>query len=205
MRKLPLFWLCAAVLLVMSGAVQAGGDANLFLGQKNLDEDDWEPIDGQMEYGVCLNFGVQDWPVSIAVDILMSSDDTTYTYDYYGYDYDVVLDGETTEIAVGVRKFFNEESNFQPYIGGGAAYIDGEVSINFTDFPGMNYSLSDSAFGFWANAGVMWRLSERFNLGIDLRYSDASVTIVDDFLEESYDVEAGGMHYGVLLGYRWGN
>ena len=197
MRKLSLFCLCAAFLLAMTGAAQAAGDANLFLGQKDLDND-WDPVDGQMEYGVCLNFGVPDWPVSIAVDILMSSDDTTYSYDYYGYIYDAVLDGETMEIAAGVRKFFNEDTNIQPYVGGGATYVDGEFKVSIVDVPEASISFSDSGFGFWANAGVMFRIGEQFNLGLDVRYSDAEITILDT------DIDAGGMHYGVLLGYRWG-
>jgi opacity protein-like surface antigen len=202
MKKLSLFCLCTVFILAMTGAAQAAGDANFFLGQKSLDSDDWEPIDGQMEYGVCMNFGVGDWPVSIAVDILMSSDDTTYSYDYYGYVYDLTLDGETMEIAAGVRKFFNEESTIQPYIGGGATYVDAEVKFIVEGIDSL--SASDSGFGFWANAGVMFRLGERFNLGLDLRYSKAEVTVTDPFDKIEFDVEAGGMHYGVLLGFRWG-
>jgi hypothetical protein len=34
-------------------------------------------------------------------------------------------------------------------------------------------------------------------LGIDVRYSQADVTIFDE------EIDAGGFHTGVTLGYRW--
>ena len=61
-----------------------------------------------------------------------------------------------------------------------------------TDFP---VSDDNNGIGIWLNGGVYWTLSQHFNLGLDLRYSQADVTL--------FDVDAGGTHAGVILGYHW--
>ncbi|MEW6378941.1 MAG: hypothetical protein AB1611_04970 [bacterium] len=53
---------------------------------------------------------------------------------------------------------------------------------------------SDSALGFWIGGGIYWTISKIFNLGLQIRYSKAEVTIFEE------DVEAGGLHYGFLSG-----
>ena len=47
------------------------------------------------------------------------------------------------------------------------------------------------------NGGIYWTLGQNFNLGLDLRYSQADVTFFGT------DVEAGGAHVDVILGYHW--
>jgi hypothetical protein len=62
------------------------------------------------------------------------------------------------------------------------------------------YGLSvsvDDAVGFWIGGGVYWTLGEHFNIGFDVRWSKAEVTI------DGLDFEAGGTHAGLLLGYHW--
>ena len=161
------------------------GNVNFFLGQKTLDEDDWTPLDKQAEFGVLVDFKQQSWPVSIAIDFLGSIDVETES----GID----LEGSTTEFDVGVRKIWEVAgSSLRPYIGGGLAFINAEFKA--TNFP---VSDSDSGTGIWLNGGVYWTLGQHFNLGLDLRYSQADVTL---FGEEG---EAGGTHAGIILGYHW--
>ena len=57
--------------------------------------------------------------------------------------------------------------------------------------------IDDTGFGYFLDAGVVWRQGRWFNLGLDVRYSDASV----DFDGESF--EAGGFAYGLFVGGRW--
>ena len=198
MKRLLMLCFCAGLLAAWSTTAMPGGEAHLFLGQKGLDSD-WNPVDDQTEYGINFNFGIGDWPVALAVDILTSEDSGSYYY--YGYDADV--DGETLELDVGVRKSFGERK-VQPYLGGGIAYIDGELKIDVPALgPVATLSLSDAAVGLWADVGVMFQLGERFNLGIDVRYSSADVDFgVPGF--GSIEVDAGGTHYGVVAGFRWG-
>ena len=62
---------------------------------------------------------------------------------------------------------------------------------------------SDSSVGFWANAGLLFRATDHFNLGVDVRYSDADVSLAPVGDPDLADLEAGGTHYGVTLGYHW--
>jgi hypothetical protein len=42
---------------------------------------------------------------------------------------------------------------------------------------------------------VFWRLGRRFNIGIEARVTRGEITI------GPFDVEAGGEHFGLLLGF----
>jgi hypothetical protein len=162
------------------------GNVNAFLGQKTLDADDWEPIDKQPEFGVLLDFKQQDWPISIAIDFLGSTDDTTVA--------GVLVEGSTSEFDVGIRKIWEVSGNpIRPYIGGGLAFVNAEIRGTYI----FTVTEEDTGAGIWLNGGFYWTLSQHFNLGFDLRYSQADVTLYN------VDVKAGGTHAGILLGYHW--
>ena len=201
-------WFLVATCLVLgfSGAAVAG-DVNVWFGQKSLEENDWAPVEDQTQFGVMMNFGNIDWPVSIAVDIFQSSDDAAvdygYGYGYYGY-YVLVdkVEGKTTEIDVGTRWIWDNHDTLKPYAGVGLAWVSGEFEvtgeiIDKQSFGSFSESVDDSAVGLWVNGGFMWRATGSFNLGLDLRYSSADVEIL------GFDVDAGGLHYGVFAGYHW--
>lgn len=162
------------------------GNANVFLGQKTLDKDDWEPADEQAEFGVLVDFKQTQWPVSIAIDVLGSVDEVTVL--------GVNIEASTSEFDVGVRKVWEVSgSSIRPYIGGGIAFVGAEIKeTSFT-----NVSFDDNGTGIWLNGGIYWTLGQSFNLGLDLRYSQAEVTFFGE------DVEAGGTHAGIILGYHW--
>ncbi|VAW50117.1 hypothetical protein MNBD_GAMMA06-1839 [hydrothermal vent metagenome] len=167
------------------------GNVNFFLGQKTLDKDDWEPLDKQPEFGVLIDFKQQDWPVSIAIDLLGSSDETTFNEPGFG---NISIEAQTSELNLGVRKIWNTpNSSIRPYIGGGLALINAEIGA--TGF--IPVSDNDNGTGFWFGGGIYWTLNQSFNIGLDLRYSQADVTLFD----ESGD--AGGTHAGLMLGYHW--
>ena len=162
------------------------GNVNFFLGQKTLDEDDWTPLDKQGEFGVLVDFKQQNWPVSIAIDFLVSADDETEP--------GVFVEGATSEVDVGVRKIWEvANSSIRPYIGGGLAFIKAEfkgtTSIIVID--------DDIGTGAWFGGGVYWTLNQHINFGLDLRYSQANVTLFD------IEGEAGGTHAGIIFGYHW--
>ena len=162
------------------------GNVNFFLGQKTLDEDDWGPLDKQAEFGVLVDFKQQNWPVSIALDFLGSTDETT--------EFGVTVEGTTSEFDVGIRKVWEVAgSSIRPYVGGGLAFIRAELKA--TDF--VTVSVDDNGTGIWLNGGVYWTLGQSFNLGLDLRYSQADVTFF------GVEGEAGGTHAGIILGYHW--
>ncbi len=178
----------AVILMLFSINASAGawtGNVNLFLGEKKLDKDDWDPADKQAEAGLLVDFRPAEWPVNIAIDLLASEDKVTIL--------GIKVKATTTEVDLGIRKIWElSGSSIRPYIGGGVAFINAEIEERST-----NISVDDSGTGYWLNGGVYWTFSESFNLGLELRYSKADVTFLGS------DVKAGGTHAGVILGYHW--
>ena len=144
-------------------------------------------MDEQTQFGILLDFRPKNWPVNIAVDYLKSDDDDTVNM----FGTPLKVEAETREIDIGIRKIFENSPTLRPYIGGGLAFINGEFGIE-----GM-ISQDDDAVGIWLNAGLYWTLAKHFNLGFDLRYSWAEITLFD------VDANAGGLQAGVFLGFHW--
>ena len=200
------------ICLLMIPAAFAGGEASLLLGKKILSEDiaDELHVDSQNQFGLLTSWDFE-WPVALAVDILRSSDDSRYTNDYYGYLYEYDTDLSTTELNVGVRKFWGDQMRW--YVGGGLALIEMDLKIviteEFSEVRGIPSSFtlvddSDSGVGYFANAGVQWRIGERFVVGLDVRHSAADVDLTPEFSKgESEELKAGGLHYGATFGARW--
>jgi opacity protein-like surface antigen len=162
------------------------GNVNFLLGQKSLESDDWSPLEDQFAFAVLVDFKQAHWPVSIALDFLGSYDEQTQL--------GIKLEGTTSEFDAGVRKIWQVSGgSIKPYIGGGIAFINAEIKA--IDF--VTVSDDDNSVGYWLNGGIYWTLGLHFNLGVDLRYSDADVTIA------GVDGEAGGSTAGLLLGYHW--
>jgi opacity protein-like surface antigen len=154
-----------------------------------------------------MSFGKHEWPVMLAVDILGSAADDTFSYYYYdyaysyGYNEDVDFHASTFELDLGARKTWEfANSNIRPYIGGGLAGISGHVSVDVdTPFGSASDSQSDTGLGYWVGGGIYWKLGQKLNLGFNARYSSADVEF-DRF--DTGKVDAGGTHVGLLLG--WG-
>jgi opacity protein-like surface antigen len=180
---------CASV---VSAQDEWTGNINAFLGRKTLDKDDWKPAEEQGEFGVEFDFRQKSWPISIAIDLLGASGEGNAFDPLLG---NVKFKSKTSEFNLGVRKIWELPSPVRPFIGGGLSFMraEGEVEI-----PGMgSASESGTGTGIWLGGGVYFTLGEHFNLGFELKYSDASVTIA------GVDVNAGGTHVGLLAGYHW--
>ena len=171
------------------------GNINLLFGQKELEKDDWEPLEEQTEIGIALDFKEKSWPVSFAVEFLHSQDDENESFNIPGVGtVRAKLDGSTTEFAVGLRWIIEANSVVNFFISGGLAYINAELEIDIDDY---SDSEDDSAFGYWCGAGLYFTLAKHFNVGAQVRYSDAEVEIYD------IDGEAGGTHLLLFAGYHW--
>lgn len=181
---------------VVCAEPDADGHVNFFLGMKSLASDDWTPTDDQGELGVVMSFGRDDWPVHVAVDALISADEETLADPLLGL---VTLTSTTFEIDVGVRKIW-KKGRVLPYLGAGVGIIGAgaEVDAGFA-----SVDASDAAIGFWADGGLFWRLGTRFNIGLDLRWSDAEVDLDFGAGNVARDVGSGGLHYGLLMGFGW--
>ena len=169
------------------------GNVNLSLGgEKSLDEDDWAPIEDQDEMGILVDFKKNSWPLSLAMDFLQSEDSKLALDPLSGLLFS--LSGKTREVNLGVRKIWEDTSSARFYVGGGIAHISMEVGASLL---GVSQSEQDDAVGLWANGGVYFTLGHAFNVGLDLRYSNAKVTFF------GVEGEAGGRHMGLLVGYHW--
>lgn len=195
MRKtwIPCLTLSLFILICMVPATARAGDwtgnVNFLLGQKQMDKNDWEPVEDQSEFGAEVTWGKEDWPIQIATDVFSSSDDQSGVDPLVGaFDLEV----KTSELGIGVRKVW-EKKKVRPYVGGGLAYVGVSIDAN-TEVLGTG-SADDSALGAWAGGGIFWRLGPRFNLGFAARFSKATVT--------SADLEGGGTHAGLILGWGW--
>jgi hypothetical protein len=129
--------------------------------------------------------GKEAWPVHIAIDVFGSADVEARPV--------ADIEGRTSELCFGVRKIFGK-NDVHPFVGGGIASIYGEAEGRVWIF---SASDDDRAGGLWVDGGVFWRLGRRFNIGFDVRYSAAEITLADT------DINAGGAHAGLLLGWGW--
>ena len=222
MRHKCLLLVLALLILLPTTASRsdAKGDINLVFGFKQISDfaDLQESINGEddlgnhFELGAEMTFRGADWPIGIAVDILGSTreDDIYYVTYYLGYNaYDLTLETSTAEIDIGIRKIWElPKKAVRPYIGGGLSLARGEVEVTGVVFDpvalGPEFSVSESVdamgAGFWIGGGVFWRVGQSFNIGLNARYSTAEVEF-DELGEE--DVDVGGLHGGLLLGWGW--
>jgi len=197
MKKVTLIIIAVSLFFLPTSAICENwtGNINLFMGAKQLEEDDWEPLDEQDEYGILLDFKQESWPISIAIDLLASSDEQTGTYYIYGYGtVAATLEGETSEFNFGIRKIWDNSPTIRPYIGAGIAMVSAEIKASSWWYTASD---DDTATGFWFGGGLYVTLAEHFNLGLDLRQSKAEVTLFD------VEGEAGGTHAGLSIGYHW--
>ncbi len=156
------------------------GEVNFIIGKKMLDQD-WEPNEDQGEFGAEVTWGGSDWPIAFATDIVASSAGAEIL--------GVEVNDRTAELAFGVRKVW-EAGPARPYIGGGIAKLEAERKAN-------GVTVDDTTLGGWIGAGIFWRLGSRFNIGLAARVSRGQVTL------SGTDVEAGGTHAGLILGWGW--
>ena len=169
-------------LFLVAGTSRAGGNLNVFIGGKSL-EDKWGPVGDHFIGGFESDF--EAGPISIAVNLFESVDAASdSSYDYIG---------DTMELHLGVKKVFMA-GGMRPFIGGGLAMISGNYW--YEDISGFEREDSDSSLGYWASAGVFWAMRS-FNIGIEAGYSSADITIFNT------ELDAGGTRLGMLFGYNW--
>ena len=180
-QPLNIFILISVItLLVNFNTAQAEGNFSLFLGSKTLDEQEWEPVHEQAEVGFLFDYKFDGMPIHFAIDYLSSEDTSTLG--------GISFTGETTELDIGVRKYFEiENPKLHPYVGGGIAFIE-------ATFSGLGLSDTDSATGTWFNAGIRYDVTESFHIGAEFRSSSADVTLF------GVNADAGGGHFGFIAG-----
>ncbi len=167
-----------------SGSVR---NVNLFIGGKALLEDNLAPEE-RAEAGIEIDFREESWPISFVTDFLFSINGETEIY----------------ELNFGARKIWNSSQKLHPFIGGGVALIrvdPDSVGVYDPDASrvGIDGELirlggadagADEGAGLWIGGGLYWTFNS-INIGFRVKTSYAKV----------YDLNAGGIHFGALIGF----
>ena len=129
----------------------------------------------------------------IAIDLLVSADDADNKKNESNSDSNV--DAFTSEVMIGIRRYYDLNYAISPYLGGGisSGYAHREIKQSDDSYKDEN----DRSYGPWIGAGVMWRPLQHFNVGFDIRYSKITVDLFGK------DLEAGRLHMGLTAGYHW--
>lgn len=158
---------------------------NLLLGQKHLDKDDFEDT-SHGALGLSFDIQHKTWPVSIAIDLMTAGKETKIG--------DEKIEKVTGGLHLGVRKYWQLNENLEPYLGAGlnfSAAEHKEIVGNVTE------KQDDDDVGYWVAAGVNWTFDESFNVGAQVRYSDAEVTLFDS------TINTGGVYTMMTFGYNF--
>ena len=170
---------------------------NIFYGQKTLDYDDWTPADDHDEIGFLIDFKKGNSPIGFAFAYLSSEGEGTVPYyDPWLGTYYVTIEGKTTEFDIGIRSTWGIPGGVQNYFGGGIAMVDAELRGRVSGFPGIVLD-EDDAVGFWFDFGAYLPIGGVFNIGFDLRYTMADVTLL------GIEADAGGAHLGIFSGFHF--
>jgi opacity protein-like surface antigen len=176
----------------LSTSVYAGdndwsGHASLYFGKKFLDSKDWKDTgDKASSGGLVTDFKRESWPVSIAVDLIGSEKET--------FSKGNRTENTIGELDLGVRKIWSLSPFISPYVGGGIAFVGVE---NQTSTASGNKKLKGDTVGAWAGAGAYVSLTEKFVVGLDMRYTQAEVKLAGD------KRDAGGFNAGITAGLTW--
>jgi len=161
-------------------------NVKMFLGDKSIDSDAWSAQKDHGTVGLLTDFKTGYQGVRVALDLFGSGSEDNTTSQVKGT--------YTAEAHLGIRKYFELQSKFEPYIGGGInlAYASqkNDDGLAKTEEEGM-----DS--GLWLNSGVDFLVNDNITIGIDLRYSSAEVELYGQ------SVELNAFTTGASLGYRW--
>lgn len=165
------------------------GNVNIYAGQKTLNDNDSaisEEVEDQGEIGLSVDFREESWPVSAIFALFSSKDDGEIS----GID----VEGSTTEFRMGLKKIWQPTDNLNLYLSGGLASISAKLESSESY---LSVSDDDNGLGAWAAAGVYLTVSRCMNIGLEVGYSAAEVTIFDE------DADVGGTHFLALVGYNW--
>lgn len=182
--------LAATALLLALPIAQASdwtGNVGGSIGSKQLDDNDWSSQDSQGSLGFMLDIKKKSWPVSITYDLILSGD--------VNENGSVKDEAGTVENQFGIRKTFElEDSKVRPYFGGGVTFVSAEIKNKTAT---TSVKDDDDGTGVWIGAGLYVGVTESFDIGFDVRYSEAEVTLFDQ------NLEAGGTRCAATASYHW--
>jgi hypothetical protein len=186
-------WLAMLIALLPASAFAQDtlvADFNFLLGNKQVDTGDWgKTLDEQFTTGLETTWRHTRWPVGIAADAMFANAEkrrNEFTQD------ETLTRASTLELAVGARAIVPFGA-WRPHLGAGVELAQGDVQVirrgDADDAAGAGGT------GVWVSGGVFARLGRTANIGMSVRWSQANVK------SSTFEADAGGIVYGVTLGF----
>ncbi|MEE8469271.1 MAG: outer membrane beta-barrel protein [Planctomycetota bacterium] len=148
---------------------------NVFVGERELDDSAWKPVEDQESIGVDVEFespGGVGWEAGV-----FASDDSSGSFD-----------GSHLELFGGLHKSFaGTYARVRPYVAGGLSVIDSE-------FEGPGFSEDDLSIGVYLRAGVSIWITDMVSFGLDWRRlfgTRADLRDIDDVDYEQFSLVLG--------------
>ena len=158
---------------LLASALLAAGCAGTFhdpgsrvafqAGVRQLDEDDWEPLENQTLIGVEGVVLDRDTGLGGELGFDYSWDDD----DAIAFGLPFEFEGEVWTLYGGLRQTFFVGERLQPYVAFGAALARAEIEASTG---GASASDDDTTVGLYVRGGADVFVTDTFFLGVDLRY-----------------------------------
>lgn len=157
-----------------------GSKLTLFFGERELEEDDYAPVEEQETVGAALSWEPAHGGLGGELGVLSSEEEETVL----GLD----VEGKTLEVFGGVRQNFGSEA-LRPYLGGGLSWIESEVESGpLTD--------DDDSLGLYLHAGIDAWVTPNVSLGVEYR-----LLLGTDMDVFGVETDADYEQVGVTLGF----
>lgn len=167
------------------------GNLNLMGGFKFL-ESDWKPAEDQRAFGIQGDVRLDTWPINLVAAYTFAESASESVEIPAGGT--VTNESRTDEVDLGIRKYFERETAWRPFVSGGVSLLRGELE---TKGPLISQDDSDTAVGLWAGLGTLYVWGDVFNTGVQAKYATGNVDL------NGQSLDAGGIHVSALLGVRW--
>jgi opacity protein-like surface antigen len=172
--------LIAAVLAAPLPALAAGANITGTVGFRQLGSD-WQPDDTQAMGGVLADFSFWEAPLHLELGLRESGGS--------GDDNGVRHKLNVGDFMAGLS-VIPDYGYVRPYLSFGMAAVEAEATVN-------GDRQTDSSVGYYIGAGVLWRLTPNFDLGVDARYiGGTSVDLFGNTDVDNYTV-------AMRIGYGW--
>lgn len=194
MRKFFAILTAAAGVLATTAALAGStGNMQFLVGQRYLDGTVWAPVDRPQMFGFQIDFGPSESPVHVALGAAIATDSSSRPSTYFNK---TNIEASFSEMSAGFLWLPVRRGFARPYLGGGVL----TMSAGLDDDEGWIFGgETDRSFGYYANAGVYFKVGERFNIGIDGRAVRGTRFDIDQFR-----VEGDYEQVSLLIGFSWG-
>ena len=192
------FVLAAALLAATTASAEnMAGNTQFLIGQRYLRDTQWGRLDSPSVFGIEIDFAPATSPVRVALGIHVAGESGTATAADPLYGETGSVDTRFFEFSTGFLWHPVKKAVVRPYLGAGALMITASNGSDWGVFGSDNDS--DQSFGFYGNAGLFFKVGDRFNIGIDGRIvRGTTVTLAGVEADADYE------QLNILLGFSWG-